>query len=186
MAEHIDLAQLKGLSEQFALNTKPLQDFLASENIAGGMDETSRNLEKGEREKSRKGMDAANAKLSELLQKMDSLDAAMKGMNTREIKKLILAAAAELLAVSDSQEKLLGEFPVKTPDALAKRELELMDGFGKAERSMSALGAVSFELAGVLDQVSSGIRMTMKSAVDFLASGNAKSGEQTARNALAC
>ena len=177
-------AAAKDLSERFALNTKPLQDYLASENIAGVMHETSRSLEKGEREKSRKGMDAANTKLSEMLKKMDALDAAMRGTNTREVKNRILTAATELLAVSESQEKLLGEFPGKTADALAKKQLEIMDGFGKAERSMSALGAVSFELSSVLDQVSTVISMTMKNAVDFLASGNAKGGEQTARSAL--
>jgi hypothetical protein len=148
------------------------------------MHETSRSLEKGEREKSRKGMDAANTKLSEMLKKMDALDAAMRGTNTREVKNRILTAATELLAVSESQEKLLGEFPGKTADALAKKQLEIMDGFGKAERSMSALGAVSFELSSVLDQVSTVISMTMKNAVDFLSSGNAKGGEQTARSAL--
>jgi hypothetical protein len=177
-------AAAKELSERFALNTQPLQDYLASENIAGGMHDTSKNLEKGEQAKARKGMDAANAKLSGLLQKMDALASTMRGTNTREIKNRILAAATEILAVSDSQEKLLGEFPGKSADALAKRQLEIMDGFGKADRSMSALGAVSLELSSVLDQVSTAIRMTMKSAVDFLASGNTKGGEQNALNAL--
>ncbi len=115
---------------------------------------------------------------------MDQLGAAMKGANTREMRERLLSAATELIAVSDGEGKLVKDIPGANAEKLAKRQLEIMESFSRAERSMSALGAISAELAGVIDQLAASIKMTMKNAVDTLAAGNVKAGEQEARNAL--
>jgi hypothetical protein len=177
-------AAVKDLSARFSLNTSQVEEYLSKENIEGGMGQTAGNLEKGERGNAKKGMDESNKKLSELLGRMDALGSAMKGVNREVMRDRILSAATEVLALSNSEGKLLGEFPGKPPDVLAKRQIEIVDGFGKAERSLSALGAVSLELSKVVDQISASIRATLKSSVDQLASGNAKGGELASRSAL--
>jgi hypothetical protein len=172
------------LGEKFALNTKPFEKYLETQDISKGMRETAGNMSKGMTERANKGMDSSNAGLAEMMQQMDALGNAMKGTNTQRIRERLLAATIELLAISESQEKFLREFGGKSGEDLTKRELEIIESYGKASRTMSELGSVSVELAGVVDQLAAGTRTALKNTVDFLAAGNVKTGEQQARNAL--
>ncbi|MDP2984174.1 MAG: hypothetical protein Q8O92_12700 [Candidatus Latescibacter sp.] len=180
--------ELKGMSrelkEKFSLNTKPFEDYLNSTDISKGMEETAGNLDKGMSEKARKGMDSSNVQLSDMLKNMDKLGELMKGTNTREMKNRLLTAMIELLAVSESQEKLLANTGGYTGENLAQKELEVMDGFRKAGKTLSALGSVSLELAGIIEQITTAVNMTMKNAVDTFTAGNVPAGEQSARSSL--
>ena len=174
----------KELGEKFSLNTKSFDEYLKSSDISSGMKETAKNMEDGMRERAEKGQDSANSQLSEMTRKMDELGAAMQGTNSRDMKNRLLAATTQLLAISDTQEKVLGEFSRSSGETLAKRQLEIMESYRKAEQTVQALGAVSPELASAVDQLTAGTRATMKNAVDLLSAGNVKAGEQFARNSL--
>jgi hypothetical protein len=180
-----ELKEMSGeLKEKFSLNTKPFEDYLNSTDISKGMEETSGNLEKGMSEKARKGMDSSNTQLSDMLKNMDKLGESMKGTNTREMRNRILSAMIQLLAVSESQEKLLKNTGGYTGENLARRELEVMDSFRKAGTSLSALNAVSAELAGVIEQITTAVNLSMKNVVDTFTAGNIAAGEQNARTSL--
>ncbi len=180
-----ELKEMAGdLSKRFSINTKPLEDRLSSTAPSKGMRDASKEIGDGDRPEAQKKLDDANKNIAGLQKEMDQLGAAMKGANTREMRERLLSAATELIAVSDGEGKLVKDIPGANAEKLAKRQLEIMESFSRAERSMSALGAISAELAGVIDQLAASIKMTMKNAVDTLAAGNVKAGEQEARNAL--
>jgi len=172
------------LKEKFSLNTKSFEEYLKSADISKGMEETAGNIEEGMNEKARKGMDSSNAKLAEMLKNMDKLGDLMKGANTREMKNRLLTAMVELLAVSKSQEKLLKNDEGYTAEILAQKELEVMEGFGKAGNTLTALGSLSLELAGVAEHITTSVSIIMKNAVDSFTTGNVPIGEQNVRQSL--
>lgn len=174
----------KELGERFSLNTRPFEEYLESSDISGEMRETAKHMESGMPERAKKGQDTANAELAEMLEKMDALGAAMRGTNTRDMRNRLLAVTTELLAISDAQEKALKDFSRSSGEALTKRQVEIMESYRRAERSMQVLGSVSPELADVVDQLSEGIRAPMNNAVNLLTSGNPKEGEQFAKRSL--
>lgn len=180
-----ELKEMAGdLSKRFSINTKPLEDSLSNNTPSKDMRDASKEMGDGDRTDSRKKLDDANRSVAGLQKEMERLGDAMKGANTREMREKLLSAATELLAVSNAESGLVKDIPGTDPEKLARRQLEIMESFSRAERSMSALGVLSADLAGLIDQLASSIRMTMKNTVDHLASGNVKAGEQEARNAL--
>ncbi|MBT4484878.1 MAG: hypothetical protein HOC71_14500, partial [Candidatus Latescibacteria bacterium] len=180
------------LEEKFGVDTSELKDFLQSGDISEAMKETSDNMKNGLKERAEKGLQESNAKLSELLAQMDAVGTAMEETNTEELKRRLFIALVDLLAVSEKQENFIADLEKKgltgsnapDKDNLAKRQLEVIDAFSKAERSLAHLGEITVELSGVYEQIMSMTKMFMENAVDSFATGKTEKGVENARTSL--
>ncbi|MFC1529027.1 DUF4175 family protein, partial [Candidatus Latescibacterota bacterium] len=182
----------KELEEKFGLDTGEFKDFLESKDLSETMKNTSVTMKNGQKERAEKGLQESNTMLSELLAQMDAMGAAMEETNTEELKRRLFKALVDLLAVSEKQENFLADLEKKgftgsnapDKDNLAKHQLEVIDAFSKAERSLEHLGEITVELSGVYEQIMSMTKMFMENSVDAFATGNIINGAENARISL--
>ncbi|MCE5251727.1 hypothetical protein LLG96_16080 [bacterium] len=170
----------KDLNERFSLDTKRLESEVKSSEISKTMEETSQKMTADKPEEAQKGLDTSNSRLSGLMETMKTIGSTMKKTNTAEIKRRLFKAAVELIAVSRTQEELIGRIGTETPENLAKEQLDVIDGMNRAKKSLAEFAAVFVEVSGVLDQIMTSADMTARTTLDAFATGNPAAGKEEA------
>lgn len=179
----------KELGEKFDMDTQKYQEYFDVLDIADTMNATAKSMPEGDKAETSDRLDQANAKLSELLSQMDELGKSMKDSNSEEMMRRLNAALNALLAVSDIEERLIGDInkgavPNVENDNPAKRQLEVVDAFAKARKQLESFGEMAVEAAGVIDAMAGMVDATMRTSVDAFAMGQTDKGAGVARKAL--
>jgi len=185
----------KELKENFQLDTKPFEAMLDSSNVTKTMREASQHMSDGLKQRAEKSLNRSNMMLSDILESMDALNSALKNTNSEELKRRLFTSLSALLAVSEKQENLVKEIESASAvafsgggqvskDEIAQLQIEVIDGFSKAEQALKRFGALVFELSGVLDYFVISTQTYMEKALDAYAAGNIESGLSVSTNAL--
>ncbi len=172
------------LREAFGINTDSFEEAVENNDIASVMRDTAQEMADGMSERAKRGLSESNTMLSELIEKHDSLGAAMMATNSEEMKKRLFKSLNELLVVSQKQEQLLnGPDPLDNEER-AQLQLEIIDAADVAGQSLTKFSRVFIEIAGIVEQMMTSTRMLMQRSVDGYASGNEAEGAQSAAEAL--
>jgi len=182
-------AAARELRERFDLKTEAFEEYVDSLGLSDAMKDAARNIAEGRGRKAEEALDRSNMKLSELLERMDMLEEAMRAANTGEMRMRLFTALTDLLAVSRKQEMLLAEigeggFSGDGTVSPAERELEVIDALTKAERSLESFGELAVEVSGVFSHLMTIVKATMEGAVDAFAVGDSARGAGIAGSAL--
>ena len=177
------------LGEKFDLNTDEFKKHVESLEIADTMENTARSMQTGSKERTKDKLSELNTMLSGLMMQMDQLGAAMQDSNTEEMKRRLFRALDDLLAVSEKQERLIAEIDRADTnsvrgDEIARRQLEVIDAFGKARATLEHFGEIAVEVSAVLDHLMTIVAVSMEAAVNTFATGNTVKGANIAENAL--
>lgn len=177
--EHLteELERLAGeLTEQFEMNTSELSEHLEQENVAGNMHQSAENMSAGDRDEASRRMQQSQQGLSRLMETVSEMNNMMKSMTTEEMKQRLFTAASQLLAVARSQEEtVVGSHTTDTND-LARRQMEVIDGLGRARKSLSAVSDLFIQASPMFDQLMNIAEQSSKSALDAFATGSAQGG----------
>jgi len=172
------------LKNNFRLNTERFEKSLEFYDVAEIKSQSSQQMSDGLIEKAERSLNKSNAMISGLLEEFDALGAIMQAANSEEMKRRLFKSLNEMLVISDKQEELLKEIKSFDNEKLATRQLDIVDAFSKAEKSLLQFGEIFIELSGIVDQIMTTTGMIMENAVDQFAAGNIDSGEKNAREAL--
>ena len=172
-----ELERLAGeLAEQFEMNTSELTERLSQENVAENMHQSAEKLSEGNRDEAAKSMQRSQQGLSQLMETMSEMSAMMKSMTTEEMKQRLFAAATQFLAVAGSQEETIAAARDADTEDLARRQLEVIDGFDRARESLASVSDLFTQAAPMFDQLMNIAEQSSKSALDAFATGSAKGG----------
>lgn len=174
----------RDLKDKFKINTENLENYVESHDIAETKKQASRQMMDGIVEEAKSSLDTSNTMISELLEQMDAVEAAMQASNIEELKRRLFKSLHEMLVVSAKQELFLSEMRTLDKEECTKQQLDIIDAHSKAEKSLRLVGDLMIELFGVIDKITASTRMIMEHSVNSFASGDINTGTNSAREAL--
>jgi len=175
----------RDIRERFKIGTEELEGALDTLDVAEMKRRAASDMEHDAPAEAEEKLDRSNTMISGLLEKMDTVGMRMNMANSEELKRRLYTALNELLVVSEGQESLATGLNTLDGESGARRQLDIIEALGKAERSLRRVGELTIDLAGPIDRLMSATRMLMEVSVDECSKGNMGAGGKNAREALA-
>lgn len=175
---------LKDLQKNFKISSPSLMKSLEDGDVSKNQAKTSESISKSDMSQAEIDFQKSNRMLADYLNKMEILNSSMMSSNTAELKKRLFSALNEMLAVSEIEEKFISESGRKDKDTLVKEQLDAMESFSKAEKSLNSLSEIVIELTGIIGQMNLSTKTAMKNSVDLYTSNNRNAGDKSASESL--
>ena len=180
------------VAEKFEISTDDIKDYLDKNDISGEMEDAAGQMSEGDRQAAGQRHNEVNTNLSELLEKMDEMSNTLTQNTSEEMRNRLFTAVSKLLAVSDMQERLIGQVDSESTlsggtadtDAAARIQMESVDALRNAERSVAEFTKLMEQLTGPLENMLGLAEASMTQAVDAYTGGNANVGRSQSESAL--
>ena len=177
-------AAVGSIRSQFKIDTSAAEKSLEKNDASKTMSQAAGQMEKQETEQAESSLEDADKQMSDLITDMDALGARMTNSNTAEIKRRLFAALNQLIIISEKEEALGDSLVKGDPSAMAQEQLAIIEGFQKAEGSLSRLGELVMEIIPVIEQVTENSRQMMTGTMDALSKGDTAQGGELADQTL--